>query len=388
MTGVNDRNALIAGLFILASVALSFGVVYAVTGGPADGGVTKRVLFAVGDDIANLGPGSEVRVGGKAVGKVTSTDFDDDYSQIVVEISVPEDLPLKEGAVARIQQTVTGIVSINIADLGDGSRLAEGDAIQGEAGTLSDVIKAFNEVTPELIDIVKTTRSETLPTANNALTKIASAADAVDSVIGSESSRQSLRDTLENLRVTSEKLPQLTEDASALVANANGAIDGVRETVREASASLDRVLTRAETVADDVADAARAAKQTMHDADAAVEDVQSVITRNKPQIGVVVDRLASTATTLELASQEIRRSPWRLLFRPDGRQRDSMNLYDAARRFAEGANALQDAAVALEGVAMDETATPDEVEALLERVRTRFDEYRAAEQALYERIRE
>jgi hypothetical protein len=37
---------------------------------------------------------------------------------------------------------------------------------------------------------------------------------------------------------------------------------------------------------------------------------------------------------------------------------------------------------------MDETATPDEVEALLERVRTRFDEYRAAEQALYERIRE
>ncbi|MEM7808722.1 MAG: MlaD family protein [Planctomycetota bacterium] len=388
MAGVSDKNAFQAGVFILAAAATAVFVIYLVAGRGVGGGQERVITFDLADDIAGLSDGSEVRVGGKTVGSVIDVEFVDDYDRIEVLIDLPDDLPLREGTVARVQTSVTGVVWLNVTDLGDGPMLSDDAVIRGGSGSLTEVVQTIADVSPTIVDIIESTRDSTLPSANTALTEFAAAAASLEELIGDDATQDDLRQLVANLRKTSDRVPGLAQEVESLVQQLSEGVADVRLTVTETGSSLERVLSRSETAVDDVAAAARGARSAVGEAEVAVQNVRGLITRNRGHVTQIVDRLASTARTLELAGSEIRRSPWRLLYRPDGRQRESMDLYDAARRFAEGANALQDAAVALEGLASDPTSDPTEVEALLNAVQVRFDEFRLAEEALFEKIKD
>ncbi len=381
MAGVADKNAFKAGLFIVATVALFFAILWLVSGRTVAGGTERTVVFNLQADVAGLAPGSEVRLGGKNVGEVLNVEFDDDYNRVLVKIALPDDVPLKNGATAQVQSTLTGITWINVNQLGDGADLPKDEPIVGTSGALNELLAALGEAVPELKSAIEDIRQQTLPAATETLAGILDAANSVTMIIGDETMNDDLRQTLANLRQTSEAMPQLIDDSQKLVTSATAAVDSVRSTVEETGSTLSSVLVKADDAATDVKAAASGAA-------GAVAEVSSLIRRNRPQLGLIIDRLANTGRTLELASAEIRRSPWRLLYQPSGGQRESLDLYDAARRFAEGANALQDAAVALEGVADDPQADEQAVRDVLDRVRARFDEYEEAERVLFERIRE
>ncbi|MEM1012513.1 MAG: MlaD family protein [Planctomycetota bacterium] len=388
MAGVSDKNAFQAGVFILAAAVTAVFVIYLIAGRGVGGGQERVITFDLADDIAGLSDGSEVRVGGKTVGSVINVEFVDDYDRIEVLIDLPDDLPLREGTVARVQTSVTGVVWLNVTDLGDGPMLSDDAVIRGGSGSLTEVVQTIADVSPTIVDIIESTRDSTLPSANTALTEFAAAAASLEELIGDDATQDDLRQLVSNLRETSDRVPGLAQEVESLVQQLSDGVADVRRTVTETGSSLERVLSRSETAVDDVAAAARGARSAVGEAEVAVQNVRGLITRNRGQVTQIVDRLAGTARTLELAGSEIRRSPWRLLYQPDGRQRESMDLYDAARRFAEGANALQDAAVALEGLASDPTSDPTEVEALLNAVQVRFDEFRLAEEALFDKIKQ
>lgn len=381
MAGVADKNAFKAGLFILAAVALAMTVLYLVSGKTVSGGQERVVVFELEDDIAGLSVGSELRVGGKNVGEVRGIDFDDNYQRVLVKIVMPDDVPLREGAVVRVQSTLTGISWLNLSNLGNGEPLPEDEPIQGSAGTISDLVRTVTEIAPEVRDVVATVRGQTVPAANRALTNVGDAAQTITDLAGDEQVQGDVKTSLANLREASDRLPKLMEDAGTLVNAATETVGSIRSTVEETGETLAGVLEKADAAAVDVQGAASSAR-------GAVTEVSSLIRRNRPQVALIIDRLADTSRTLDLAASELRRSPWRLLYRPDGGQRESLDLYDTARRFAEGANALQDAAVALQGASEDPEAKAEEIDALLETVQERFDTYREAEQALYRRLRD
>jgi ABC-type transporter Mla subunit MlaD len=387
MAGVNDKNAFKAGLFIVGALILGIVILWVITGRGIGSGPTYAVMFDLDDDIAGLQPGAEVRVGGRPVGEVVGVDPTDDYQDVRVTIQIPDEVPLREDAVVRIQTTLTGQVWLNVFDLGSGDRLAQGGSIPGEAGTLSDLITTINRLAPEVEALVASIRRDTVPAATRL---IENADGAVDDVARTAANltelSSSLRDLVgegtqgrEDLEVTLAKARETAELLPELLDNVDEAVSTIRLTVDDTGARLRSVLDKADAAAEDVVAAAEATRET-------TGTVRGLIAGNRGRINQVVERLTDTARTLDLASAEIRRSPWRLLYRPSGEQRESMNLYDAARRFAEGANALQDAAVALEGATDDPAAQPQEVEALLEDLRRRFEQFDEAQRALYEEL--
>ena len=396
MAVIKDKNAFKAGLFILGALVAAGAVVWLVTGGPFSGGASRTVAFALDEDIAGLTGGSEVRVGGKPVGSVGSIGFDDDYERVLVAISLPGDVPLRRGAVARVQSSLTGQVWLNFTELGTGEPLGEDDLIDGEAGTLSDVIRTVNAIAPDLEELARLARRETLPRANDLLGKadgavenltaasddLAGLAETLNGVFGAESGGdEELRATLAGLRRAADRLPGVLDEVDRLAAGAAEAVEAVRLDVADAADRLASVLEKADVAAGDVVAAAEGTRET-------VASARGIITANRGEVEAIVDRLGTAARTLELATSEIRRSPWRLLYRPGGDQRANLDLYDAARRFAEGANAVQDAAVALEGATQDPAADRDDVDRLLAELRESVAGYERAERALFERIRE
>lgn len=384
MAGVSDSNAFRAGSFILSTLVLVGGIVWFVSGRNLfGGGVTRAVGFALNEDVAGIDVGAPVRVGGKAVGEVVGVDFGDDFEQVVLTIRMPSDVPVREGAVVRVQTTLTGVAVVNFTSLGEGEPVDVEEQLDGQGGDLNDVIRSFARLGPVAEDALGSFESSTLPNIDRAFLGIADAAARVDDAAGTlETTLQGdLQVTLANLRTASERLPKLADDAQTLATTAIAAVDELKTDVSGAATSLVTVLEKADQAAKDITSASGEARR-------AVTDVRALIAGNRGQVKQIVDRLADTSRTLDLASQEIRRSPWRLLFRPDGRQRESLNLYDAARQFAEGASALEDAAVALEGATADPTAEAADVEAILKQVRASFDKFERAERSLFEKFEE
>ena len=393
MAGVADKNAFKAGLFILISLGLGLAVFFAVQGfgwRPAHG---WTVRFNLSDDVSGVGPGAEVRLGGVKAGTVEAVTLSDDLTHVDVRIELPGHVRLRQNPRVAIQATVTGVAWLNFDSLGEGEPLPPGSVIAGEAGTFSNLVAAANRLAPAVTGLVDDVRHTTVPKVNDVLTKTGGTLDKVDQVADRANSaagtvdemlkanRQALEQTLANLREATDKAPQLVADAQKLVGRWTDVADNVRETLDGTGQRLDELLDTAQAFAGDM-------KEAGSDTAATMKDVRALIGGNRGKIELIVNRLRDTSAQLSLASAEIRRSPWRLLYRPDGEQRESLDLYDAARRFAEGANALQDASVALSDAANDPTADPERVRQLLDDLQRKFEEFGRIEQALYERLGE
>jgi len=159
-----------------------------------------------------------------------------------------------------------------------------------------------------------------------------------------------------------ERLPGLLDRATL-------AIDDVRVAVAQATEALDTV----KDVATNAKDATAAAR--------------SVLVTNRGRIDEMVKGLRSTSNNLEAASVEIRRSPWRLLYKPTDSEQANLNLYDSARQIATASQRLADATVALRDAAADPDVDSKTVEALLATLNNAFADLKKVEGALWEGVK-
>src|SRR5438270_395314 len=129
-----DRNAFIAGLFIIASFALGATVLVLIRG---QGMAPARIMtasFKLTDDLGGLAVGDDVRIGGIKVGVVRDLRFvslDGRDPHLLVRFTLPSDTTLHEDAVIRAQNGITGTSNLNIESLGTGKPLAERVALVG-----------------------------------------------------------------------------------------------------------------------------------------------------------------------------------------------------------------------------------------------------------------
>src|SRR5690606_22892487 len=96
--------------------------------------------------------------------------------------------------------------------------------------------------------------------------------------------------------------------------------------------------------------------------------------------------LKKTGDNLKAASAEIRRSPWRLLYKPGKNEMANLNLFDSARAFAEGANDLADATTALRDALQTQQLDDQQLRNLLERLDLTFQKFNQVEQELRNQV--
>ncbi len=68
---------------------------------------------------------------------------------------------------------------------------------------------------------------------------------------------------------------------------------------------------------------------------------KELITINRESIQMVIDNLAETSAHLKATAKELRRHPWRLLYKPEKSELEYANLLETARAFADAANSLE-----------------------------------------------
>src|SRR3954447_9969997 len=124
-----DRNAFIAGLFIIFSFALAVTVLVLIRGQGMGPSRVVTATFQVSDDLGGLANGDDVRIGGIKVGIVKDIQFvtrDGSEPRIQIRFSIPSSTTLHENAIVRAQNGITGTSNLNIENIGTGKPLAAG----------------------------------------------------------------------------------------------------------------------------------------------------------------------------------------------------------------------------------------------------------------------
>lgn len=414
------RNNILAGLLVI--VCLSATVVIIVILGGALEALGKRdytVRFPIETGAEGVEVGSRVTVGGVNAGTVKGRRFamnGENIEGINVTIAVDKAIPLREGTVAYLQLPILGgTASINFSQLGDGAPLNEDDLIEGRIappGILSST--GFGEEQAEALRRIIDSARETTDRVNEITRRFSdTVVPDVETIVGSTRERyptwlERIDSITANADETVARGPAIAEEIEQRVAEFRGFIEDVRPIIDEnreqiriaignfedASANTKEVTAQARSFMDrlngEMSDKAVAILESgqagLEEARSAITKADSIVSEQRPQIRASLANFRLASDQLRDTLVEVRRSPWRLLYRPDTRELEYELLYDAARSYAGAVTNLRGAAESLEAVSASDTPDRDEVAALMGEVEQAFERYRQAEEFFLEQL--
>jgi len=431
----NTRNNLIAGVFLLFCLVSAIAISIILSDADSFLYQFKRYSIRVGlmQGAAGLEVGSDVTLGGRSVGNVASIEIAKDDGAnpamptgIMVDVNIKSDISLYRNAKVVLRQPLLGTASeLDIIDIGDPAdlELAAGeDPILQPGGVLelSTAPPAFlaqlgvgPEEVENLIEVVPKITSF-IERGDSILTKVEADIDEDLALI-----KETLEDARDMARQFNKSTPGWIDDVDGVLAKADAAADEFIELERSAQDTVDEM---GELIADGrdilrenreqidgtmenvyafsdkllevdieainraVQDGGGAAQQVAKLADR----VDAFLARESSKVSHVLNNAALASDQFKLATVEIRRAPWRLLYNPTKEKLERETIYDAASAYALAVGDLRVASESLREVAQREPASAEihegEVREVMEYLQKAFEEYQEAEQAFLEQL--
>jgi uncharacterized phage infection (PIP) family protein YhgE len=119
----------------------------------------------------------------------------------------------------------------------------------------------------------------------------------------------------------------------------------------------------------------------------ATTSLKSLLSGNRAKIDAMILDLKTTGDNLKNASADIQRSPWRLLYKPGADEMANLNLFDAAREFADGAADLNNSAIQLRDAVNDPKSNPDDIKKLLSKLDDSFARFQTFQTKLEQAVK-
>ncbi|MCA9293275.1 MAG: MCE family protein [Phycisphaerales bacterium] len=416
------RNNLFAGAFVLAAIVTGVLIVVLIGGSlEAFGKATYTVRFPVETGVGGLNTGSQVSVGGLQVGTVKSVKHiieNGTIQSIEVRAAVSKKVPLRQGAIASLELPLLGGGgTINFTELGDGAPLMTKDIIPGRlappgflasAGfgdeqreqvqalleSASQGAQKFNDTMnimrsewstniSDMIDDTKTHYPDWLNRIDNATSNIERTTSRGPEITASFEQR--IDEFAKLVAETRAVIQENREGVRAAVANTQEASANIAATTKDAQAFVDRLNGELADKAIALLDEARAA---VGEARSALAQADDLMLEQRPVIRRTMANARLASDQLRDLAAEVRRSPWRLVYRPNDRELENELLYDAARLFAGAVGDLQSTSEALQTVlgASPDTVNAQQVASLVEALDAAFERYHDAENALLDQL--
>jgi ABC-type transporter Mla subunit MlaD len=129
---------------------------------------------------------------------------------------------------------------------------------------------------------------------------------------------------------------------------------------------------------------------TLADLQVVTGQAKTIVLLNEDRANRLMMNLSETASHLKSAAKDLRRNPWRLLYRPSLEETRQLNIFDAAGEFAEAAARLDDSATRLSALMKSHDGAIPADNAQLVEIRKRltqtFEDYVRAEEALWKQL--
>lgn len=434
-----SKYAFQAGLFILIAIGAAVAIIAAVSDtGMLSNARTYTATFAPGQDISGLAVGSEVRLLGVKVGRITDIkiDVDDDSdAHVHVTFEVPDDYrfrqpdpfltglqrsPLRSrstdisfgSAAPRVeaQTSFTGGAWLNILSLGEGLPLPEGSAVAARSVNLNAMV---DEVRAELTETLSSVRGDIAAVGD----EVTQTADAFEQTAAAFENTANEATALINEIETEidpalERYNAFMAEATGVMEEVNGVFGDSGEDIRTTLANfssitttfderlpgmldeVDSALASINTLAEDVGGFVDRAEQSVDGIDALLAEAGGLTRELRATLGdnrVEIDRMVTNArrTVAELRGlmEDLRANPSRLVWPPDERDLANLELYAVARQYANAAEDLQAAVQQLRDATVTDPSpeNTERLEQMRERLMQQFEYFDELQRELWER---
>lgn len=374
------NNVLAGGLVLVSIIGIVVVVILLADVFSYVGQRQYLVRFSLEDGVAGLERGSKVSVGGRHSGAVKSVAFDrspaGDVESITVTIGVSREIQLRSDAVGYLVAPLLGSSSIiNFPSLGSGEPLADGSIIPGQAspgllgqlGIGAEQKGQFQNILAKGSSIADRVEVVMAEAQNSIVPDIKTVVADVREKWTRENGWSARVDTiLKNVDDTAAKGPEVAEDLRArldqverLLASAQQYLDENREDVRTTIANARSLSQKGDAFMDRLNGELVAAAQGFLDqgreafakGESALDKLDTLVTLENAGLRRTLANFRIVSDQLRDLSLEIRRSPWRLLYRPSDRELEYEFLYDSARTYAGAISDVRAAADALAALA-------------------------------------
>lgn len=406
-----------AGMFVVIALIIFIVTLTAIAGGGSLFHRTSKyvVRFPLDVGAAGLTQGSEVSIGGRQVGRVTSVElaFDTDHQTplgVDVHVRIEQAIAVFDDASAFLAQPLFGAGSkVNFTSIGGGegsAQLNEGQIIEGgiapplllrSAGFGPEQVQQLHALMDRLDDTSKRFVTITDTFEQDILPNFSAASESVKSITADIHDRSGLwfdrADTVtKDFTAISANTSAAVDDARAFIAKLHQVVDENRDAARNAVAQLGEASEKADALLDKLNDQSvgllndllSQGRHQLEDTGAVVSRVSSLVAEQEPEVRKTLSNLRLSSDQLKLMTGEIRRSPWRLLYRPKDHELEYELLYDSARTYASAVSDLRAASESLESAVGSDgsrLATDDArpLDDYISEISQAFERYRQAE---------
>lgn len=417
-------NELLAGTLVVAALATLVGIVLWLGASEWLKPRVQEAWFYAPESAGMLGlaPGSAVQIGDDRVGSVSRVEYRPQEARVYYTVVIE-----KKGAQvhadgkARVSSAMLGDSSLVVYSRGSSDRpLAtaehpieiEGGLVQAMAD-LADLAGQFKKMGEVLMRDLDADRPQSLlakvhgtagfllnasgdiakvvslvqAQAPSLVNKVQVSADDVNAVTGSLR-RQS--DPREKDSLVA-KVHASADDVNAMSADARVRVKNTLASMEHAAGKIDEYTTK--DVGEMLLKLRKANDEILNVAtnlSDVVAQVRQTVVLHRSDIDAFVSNLTQVSADLKATAQEVRRNPWRLLYKPTEKETQSANIQEAARAFAVGAEQLDAAVARLESLAKANpqgvAAGDPQVQALRKDLQQTFEKFSVAEKALWKEL--
>ena len=410
-----SRNNVRVGIFVSISIILAMSVIIMLTdiASSLNKSVeTYTVEFNVSSGVSNLKAGADVRIGGLKMGKVKGVRpqmESQPFQTILVDIELDSKVTLYDNAVILLSSPLLGAESwLDCPSVGNpesGIAVEAGGTVvaMNSVGMLTTLLGPGNAATAETImDDLKATIQSAKSFSTNLDSKSGPILDNLDTMSSDvRSVVAEMRDknwpswsgSVDRLFVWAEDatvpFDETIEQCRLLVTDIRTVVGENREGISSIVASTDSFTDRLNTeLADKASELLDRGRDGLDEAVAALTRMRDDYETWSVDISESLGNASLASQQLKLAMIEIRRSPWKILYKPTDNELEHELLYEATRSFAVAAADMKAASISVNRILErhgDEVAQDRELyERITRALLDPLERYEKAQQLLFD----
>ena len=376
-----QHNEVAVGITVIVVLALTVYIVVAL----ADWSdiitrkqeITVQLPYEVG--LKGLLPGSPVFLGGAKIGQICSiqrpaaSDEAGGKLYVYFTMMIPAQYQLRHDCVLSPESNVLGGQAfLAIKDLGSkGEIIQDGQTVKlAVEGSIADTMAAIKRELNADVSGSVMHRLKYEISRENADSIVASVAAAVA-----------------NLREITEEIKGLIQTNKTPF---NETMVSVRNTAKNIEGDIPEISAKLKVALDKATGAIDTAQAALDNLKELTGAAKETILVNRETIDKIIRNMNEVGVNLKLASREIRRAPWKLLYKPGKNEQQLQAMVDSAGAFATGAESLDETTLRLRALL---TSSGEQIpleskrlQAIIGELEISFDRFKKAEEKFWEEI--
>jgi len=413
----HTRNEIKAGAFILLAFAMLCVGVYVIADFKSFLRPKKTFYFSF-DKVEGLKVDDDVMYAGIKCGSVASIQFmpcrDTDNiglagTRVLVTARIDGDVPVRDKDKPKVTRGLTGNVFMDIVPY---QRMLPGESLGKLVVPSPDNVlfgyhyPSFEEIAERANAVMITVQSE-LAKVDRTLDDVqATAANAKDISVRGRDLIQRNEPHIDAIVQNADTAAKRVETVTAkLEPDVLKMVQDARDTVAETRAKINEMLPKADDIMKKIDDSATNVRDliatnrpkvdatvtdvrdAVADARKTVADADEIIIANRDNIDGTIEELRQGSARLNIAMEDIRRNPWKLLNRNIQADAYTQNIYDASMSFAEGARALTIASGNFQAMLSRPETKGEDIKTAAEKINALVGEMAKLQTLLYEAMK-